>query len=185
MRIGIFGGCFNPPHNMHKDIGLNLIRRKYLDRVIYVPTGDEYQKAELIPAKERYHMLKIMTRNQPNLSVSDIEMKETLTYTYHTLDYFQKKYKEDEIYFICGSDNLDQITTWKNYQYILDHYKLLVVKRDCFQLNHSFKNVIEVDMPMSNISSTMIREKLKNKQLLENMDYEVIEYIKQKELYLE
>lgn len=185
MKIGIFGGCFNPPHNMHKDIGLNLIKKKYLDRVIYVPTGDQYQKVELIPAKERYHMLKIMTQDQPNLSVSDIEMKKTLTYTYQTLDYFQKKYKEDEIYFICGSDNLDQITTWKNYQYILDHYKLLVVKRNCLKLNHSFKNVVEVDMPMSNVSSTMIRDKLKNKQLLENMDYQVIEYIKQKELYLE
>ncbi len=52
MKIGIFGGCFNPPHNMHKDIGLNLIKKKYLDRVIYVPTGDQYQKEELIPAKE-------------------------------------------------------------------------------------------------------------------------------------
>ncbi len=183
MRIGIFGGCFNPPHNMHKDIGLNLIRGKYLDWVIYVPTGDQYQKEELIPAKERYHMLKIMTRDQPNLSVSDIEMKETLTYTYQTLDYFQKKYKEDEIYFICGSDNLDQITTWKNYQYILNHYKLLVIKRDCFQLNHTFKNVIEVDMPMSNISSTMIRDKLKSRKNCKYLDSQVKNYIKERKLY--
>lgn len=183
MKIGIFGGCFNPPHNMHKDIGLNLIKKKYLDWVIYVPTGDQYQKEELIPAKERYHMLKIMTRDQPNLSVSDIEMKETLTYTYQTLDYFQKKYKGDEIYFICGSDNLDQITTWKNYQYILDHYKLLVVKRDCLKLNYSFKNVVEVDMPISNISSTMIRDKLKSRKNCKYLDSQVKNYIKERKLY--
>ena len=44
MKIGIFGGSFNPPHNMHKNIALELIEHGYLDKVIYVPTGDSYEK---------------------------------------------------------------------------------------------------------------------------------------------
>ena len=44
MKIGIFGGSFNPPHNMHKNIALDLIKNKYLDKVIYVPTGNKYNK---------------------------------------------------------------------------------------------------------------------------------------------
>ena len=44
MKIGIFGGSFNPPHNMHENIALNLIANGYVDKVIYVPTGDNYNK---------------------------------------------------------------------------------------------------------------------------------------------
>lgn len=48
MKIGIFGGSFNPPHNMHQNIALNLIKLALLDRVIFVPTGDRYGKKELV-----------------------------------------------------------------------------------------------------------------------------------------
>jgi len=183
MKIGIFGGSFNPPHQMHKDIALNLIEKKYLDRVIYVPTGNCYQKKELIDAKDRYQMLKIMTGDHPNLFVSDYEIKNNLTYTYQTLDYFKEHFKGDSIYFICGSDNLDEITTWKNYQYILDNYKLLVIKRGCNQINSKFKNVLEVDIPTSKISSTMIRNELKKDKGGIYLDPKVSEYIQNHSLY--
>ena len=100
MKIGIFGGCFNPPHKMHKSIALELIMNHYLDKVIYVPTGNKYNKTSLIDAKHRYNMLKLMTDDNTTLDVSDYELKNTLTYTYQTLDYFKDKYKKDEIYFI-------------------------------------------------------------------------------------
>lgn len=184
MRIGIFGGCFNPPHNMHKDIAVNLINKGYLDKVIYVPTGNCYQKKDLIDAKDRYQMLKIMINNNPNLLVSNIEIKNNLTYTYQTLDYFQKKYKDDKICFICGSDNLNEITTWKNYKYILDNYKLLVIRRGSYNIKSKFKNVIIVDIPISNISSTMIRNSLKDNKNYCYLDQEVQKYIKNKKLYV-
>lgn len=183
MKIGIFGGCFNPPHNMHKDIARNLINQKYLDKVIYVPTGNCYKKENLIKAEDRYQMLKIMTEDDSNLLVDDIEMKSNLIYTYQTLDYFREKFKEDEIYFICGSDNLKQITTWKNYQYILDHYKLLVIKRGHNNILSKYKNVIEANIPSSKISSTMIRKKIKNNQVEKYLDNKVMDYIKMKGLY--
>lgn len=183
MKIGIFGGSFNPPHNMHKDIAVNLIHGGYLDQVIYVPTGNCYKKEGLIDAEDRYQMLKLMTSDYPNLLVSDVEMQEELMYTYETLDYFRELFSHDSIYFICGSDNLDQIATWKNYQYILDNYKLLVVKRETDKINTKYKNVILANIPISNISSTKIREELKKYEHVNYIDYKVKEYIKKNRLY--
>ena len=79
MKIGIFGGSFNPPHKMHKNIALNLIKNKYLDKVIYVPTGNKYNKKDLIDAMDRYNMLKIMIEGYKNLELSNYEIKNTLT----------------------------------------------------------------------------------------------------------
>ena len=140
MRIGLFGGSFNPPHKMHKFIAEQLIENNYVDKIIYIPTGNKYNKKELIEFKHRYNMLKIMVDDTKQLEVSDYEDKNTLTYTYQTLDYFKNKYKNDEIYFICGSDNIKQITTWKNYEYILENYKTIVIRRNDDNLEKNINN---------------------------------------------
>ncbi len=191
MKIGIFGGSFNPPHNMHKKIGLELIEKGYLDKVIYVPTGDKYQKKDLIDATKRYDMVKFMIEDSENLSVSDYEIQNKLTYTYQTLSYFNHLYSKDEIYFVCGSDNLLEFDTWNNYHYILDKYKILVMKRGEDKIEEivsKYPNVIEVNITMSDLSSTKIREWIKAERIEElgtKMDSSVIDYIKKKNLYRE
>lgn len=189
MRIGIFGGCFNPPHNMHKKIALELIEKNYLDKIIYVPTGDEYKKNDLIDAANRYEMLCLMTKDSSNLLVSDYEVKNKKSYTYQTLSYFKKKYNNDEIYFICGNDNLLNFNTWNNYQYILKCYKILVIRRIddlADEMIRNNKNVIKTDISISNLSSTEIRKLIKEKEynkLSTKLDFNVIEYIKNRKLY--
>lgn len=189
MKIGIFGGSFNPPHKMHKNIALNLIKNNYLDKVIYVPTGNKYNKEELIDSKHRYNMIKLMIKNYNNLELSDYELKNTLTYTYQTLNYFKKTYPNDEIYFICGSDNLKKITTWRNYEYILNNFKILIVKRNNDDINDilnsiNSKNIMIANIELDNVSSTYIRKNIKDKQkILNKIDKAVLEYIKEKNLY--
>ena len=189
MRIGIFGGCFNPPHNMHKKIGLELIEKGYADKIIYVPTGDKYQKNNLIPAKNRYEMLTLMTKDSKNLFVSDYEINDHLMCTYQTLSYFNKKYPQDEIYFICGSDNLLDFDTWNNYQYILEKYKILVIRRGDTKVDDILKNnknIIEVNISFSNLSSTEIRKLIKlhgTRKLSTKLDERVIKYIEENNLY--
>lgn len=189
MKIGIFGGSFNPPHNMHKKIGLELIEKGYLDKVIYVPTGDKSQKEDLMEAKKRYDMIKLMIEGNKELMVSDYEIKNKLTYTYQTLSHFRHLYPKDEIYFICGSDNLLEFDTWNNYQYILEKCKILVIQRgedDIEEIIEKYSNIIKTDITMSNLSSTKIRNLLranKIKELSTKMDSSVIEYIQQKKLY--
>lgn len=183
MRLGIFGGSFNPPHNMHKKIALDLINNDYLDKVIYVPTGDKYQKDGLVSAQDRYNMVKIMINESPNLLVSDYEITNELTYTYQTLDYFKKIYPNDDIYFICGSDNLKQIETWKNYEYILRNFKILVINRDDINIKSILKkynNIILTDIKENALSSTYIRNLLKDndENIIEYIDVKVLKYIK-------
>ncbi len=193
MKIGIFGGSFNPPHRMHKQIALYLVQAGYLDFVIFVPTGDCYTKNGLVDSKHRYLMVKLMIEGHPELCVSDYELKNTLTYTYQTLDYFKESYLDDEIYFICGSDNLKEFTTWKNYSYILDTYPILAILRkgdDVTKIKESLDrgNIILIDQIHDDISSTDIRrsfQKKKEKNVNLALDWKVENYIHSHRLYRE
>ena len=73
MKIGIFGGSFNPPHKMHKTIALTLIKKHYVDKVIFVPTGSKYKyKNNLLSDKVRLEMLELMCHDNNNLEVSGV-----------------------------------------------------------------------------------------------------------------
>lgn len=194
MRIGIFGGCFNPPHQMHKDISLNLIKKNYLDKVIYVPTGNFYKKDNLASDIDRYNMLKLMLKDTSNLEVSDYEFGK-LKYTYQTLTYFKNQYPNADIYFILGSDNLKELDSWKKYEYILSNFKILVIRRNNDNIdeiiNKYYKwkeNIITADISLNYISSTQIRNYLKESgtiNITSNMiDENVLEYIKSNKLYI-
>ena len=183
MRIGIFGGSFNPPHNKHIKIANDLINKNYVDKVIFVPTGNSYSKRELIDFNDRYNMLKLLETN--NITVSDISKEDK--YTYEVLDYFNNG--TDELFFICGIDNLENFNTWKRYEYILEKYKILVINRpgysfDIITENLNTRNIILTDIETENISSTMIREKLNNNEdVSEYVDSKVLKYVKDNKLY--
>ena len=192
MKVGVFGGSFNPPHKMHLNIGLELVNKQYVDKVIYVPTGSKYKyKNNLIPDKNRLEMLNILTDKYEQLSVDDYELKDEVVYTCETLAYFKELYPDDEIYFICGADNLSYIDKWKNGEEILNNYKIIAMKRkgeDIEELLKKFvvykNNIIVANVEQQDISSTDIRERLKeNKEVLDVLDKDVYEYIRKNELY--
>ena len=192
MKIGIFGGSFNPPHKMHKKIAIELIKKHYVDKVIFVPTGSKYKyKNNLLSDKVRLEMLELMCRDNNNLEVSNYELKEHVVYTYETLNYFKNKYKDDEIYFICGSDNLSYIDKWKKGEDILSNNKLLVIKRNTDDINtllEKYKDykdhIIVTDIKENEISSTKIREMIyNNKRAEEYLDDNVYSYIRENNLY--
>lgn len=177
MRIGIYGGSFNPPHIAHEQIGKQLLKKDYLDKVIYVPVGDSYEK-DLVAFKHRYAMLKCMIDN-PNIKISNYENNDKVVYTYQTLDYFKSLYPNDLIYFICGTDNINKINTWKNYKYILDYYNILVVKRNGELKNINHPAIIDVIFEVESISSTEVRNNLETNKI----DVRVKNYIKKHNLY--
>ena len=192
MKIGVFGGSFNPPHKMHLDIGVQLVNKQYVDNVVYVPTGSKYKyKNNLLPDKNRLEMLMILTKNYKNLDVNDYELKDEVVYTCETLAYFKEVYPNDDIYFVCGADNLSYIDKWKNGEEILKNYKILVMKRkgeDINELLIKFKeykhNIVVANIEQRDISSTEIREKLKkNEDVLDVLDKDVYEYIRNNKLY--
>ncbi len=191
MKIGIFGGSFNPPHKMHENIAQELTEKGLLDKIIFVPTGNQYQKKDLIDSSDRYQMLKIITNKNKNYEVSNYEMKNKLTYTYQTMKYFQKKYKKDQLYFILGADNLESILSWKNHQYLLKHYYFLVIDRgnQKERLQEAMKKYMDhimfAQMNENTLSSTRIREwlKQKNQNVLLELHPEVLKYIQTHKLY--
>ena len=193
MRIGIFGGAFNPPHLIHRQIGIDLVKNDYLDKVIFIPVGNLYNKPGLESDINRYNMVKILIKDYPYLEVSDSEFGK-LTYTYQTLDYYKEKYPNDEIYFICSSDNLREFDTWREYKYFLTNYKAIVSSRDGDNLEEivnekypEFKNnIILSKLKFKDISSTEIRNRLKESRLSDFsdlLDEEVYKYIIENNLY--
>ncbi len=192
MKIGVFGGSFNPPHKMHLEIGVQLVNKQYVDNVVYVPTGSKYKyKNNLLSDKNRLEMLEILTKNYGSLSVNDYELKEEVVYTCETLSYFKELYPSDDIYFVCGADNLSYIDKWKNGEDILKNYKILVMKRkgeDIDELLKKFEeyknNIVVADIEQRDISSTDIRDRLKkNENVLDVLDKDVYEYIRRNKLY--
>lgn len=192
MKIGIFGGSFNPPHNMHINIGKYLLDNHYLDKIVYVPTGIKYEyKDNLESNKHRYNMLELATKGYDNITISKYELNNKIIHTYETLAYFQNEYPNDEIYFVCGADNLDYIDSWQKSTYILKNYKILVVNRENYDLKNILnkykeykENIIVCDIPLNKISSTGIREKIKRGESIKDLVRPTVEkYIKDNNLY--
>lgn len=192
MRIGILGGSFNPPHKMHLNMGLELLNKNYVDKIIYVPTGSKYKyKNNLVADHHRFKMLEMMIKDNDKLDVSDYELKDEVVYTCDTLKYFQEKYPNDEIYFVCGADNLSYVDEWKNGIYLLENYKFLVIKRYTDDIEEILKrffkykdNIIVSDVEPDSLSSTEIRNKIKSGEgVFELLDKEVYEYILDNKLY--
>ncbi len=195
MKIGIFGGSFNPPHNMHINIGEELIKQSYLDKIIFVPTGIKYKyKSNLSPNENRFDMLKILTQKNKNFSVSNYEFNDNVVYTCETLDYFKNKYLKDEIFFICGADNLSYIDKWKNGEEILKNYKIIVIARNTDNLESILKkyskytdNILVARIPPYDLSSTEIRKLVSDGEyhLLDKyLDCDIIDYIIENNLYM-
>jgi len=192
MKIGIFGGCFNPPHKMHIEIATNLIKQGILDKVIFVPTGNNYTKAELVDIEYRIAILNLVI-DKNNMEVSNISRDLNYSYTFEVLDYFKSKYKDTEIYFICGTDNLKEFNGWRNYEYILANYKLLVVARNGDNVDKLIQeyaqyadNIYVANMEENLVSSTLIRKSLRednDEYVQKHLDRQVIEYIENKGLY--
>lgn len=192
MRIGIFGGSFNPPHLRHQEMIEYLLKNNYVDKLIIVPTGKMYEyKNNLIDNKYRYEMLQIISKNYKNVIVSDYEFKDEVVHSFDTLSYYSKIYPDDEICFICGTDNLSYMDKWYRGLELLKKYTIIAINRnqDNFEamLNKYqvlYKKIIKCDLIESSISSTTIREKIANNESTTGLlNPDVALYIKENGLY--
>lgn len=135
-------------------------------------------------------MLKLALKNNNNLLISDYEINEK-HYTFETLHYFKKLYSKDEIYFICGSDNYKDIVTWKNYKYVLENFKIIVILRNDLQkdlenLYEKINKTVYFIEFKSSISSTQIRDRIikkESKNIERYLNKDVFKYINENNLY--
>ena len=196
-QIVIFGGSFNPPLNSHFSIAQDLLNEyKEINKVIFVPVNSKYEKPGLINNEDRYNMLKLVCDKNKKFDVSRVEIdSERPLYTIETLNYFDKKYPNNEILFLMGSDNLKEFPTWNGADKICEKYKSYVFKRD----DDNIKNIIEKDKFLSknknsfvvvsnnilnNFSSTYARKIIKEDKSIRYLaPDEVVNYIEKHKLY--
>ncbi|MBU3062877.1 nicotinate-nucleotide adenylyltransferase [Nocardia sp. NEAU-G5] len=137
-KLGVMGGTFDPVHHGHLVAASEVAHRFDLDEVIFVPTGEPWQKAgkQVSPAEDRYLMTVIATASNPRFSVSrvDIDRGKT-TYTVDTLRDLQAQHPDAELYFITGADALSNILTWQDWAELFELAKFVGVSRPGYDLN--------------------------------------------------
>lgn len=193
MKKGFFGGTFDPIHNGHIAIAYEALNKLNLDKVLFIPAGNPPHKInrEVTDAKSRYDMVKKAIENEPSFQIDDFEVyKIGMSYTFETLQYLNLKEKHTKWYFITGVDCLFDIETWKKVNIILELSQLVVFNRPGYSLENIMKqkaiieekygtNIIFLNILAMDISSTDIREKIKNgedtSKLIPRGAYEIIE----------
>lgn len=136
-RVGIMGGTFDPIHNGHLVAGSEVAELFDLDVVVFVPTGQPWQKKDraVSPAEDRYLMTVIATASNPRFLVSRADIdRGGDTYTVDTLADMRSLYPEAELFFITGADALQKIVTWRDWESMFDLAHFVGVTRPGYEL---------------------------------------------------
>ncbi|TRX37979.1 nicotinate-nucleotide adenylyltransferase [Flavobacterium sp. ZT3R18] len=191
MKTGLYFGTFNPIHVGHLIIANHMAEHSDLDQVwmVVTPHNPLKKKNTLLDDYHRLQMVYLATEDFPKIKPSDIEFKLAQpNYTVNTLVHLQEKYPDHEFSLIMGEDNLKSFHKWKNYEAILEHHDIYVYPRISTEIeNLDLKNhpkIHLIDAPVVEISSTFIRENVKNgKNVQPLLPLKVWEYIDHNNFY--
>ncbi len=200
IKIGLFGGTFDPIHNGHIGLAENIIVQKLLDKIIFIPAARPPHKPEMPVTRfsHRAGMVKLAIEGKSYFEMSEIEEKRLPrpSYTYDTAEWFSSNYPDDSFYLIIGEDSLAQIHTWHKAKELIGGYGIITYPRpnenitleklkiywDSETAERLFKTVLP--LPVYDISSTKIRELIKRKEELKlPMPTLVCKYIENHSLY--
>lgn len=198
MKIGLFGGTFDPIHMGHVDMIRQVCEHMPLDKVIFIPAYIPPHKNKTItPYHHRMAMAKLALQHDSMFEISDYESKTSKpSYTFYTLSYFKENYPNDEFFYIMGADSFNNIESWYKWNELLGLSNFIIIDRKDYPLAISKTTQIELDkspytvyhLPLKTIpiSSTLIRQQLKDRKLMPNtLEDEVYSYILENNLYLE
>ena len=169
-RLGVMGGTFDPIHHGHLVAASEVASRFRLDEVVFVPTGQPWQKVDrdVSAAEDRYLMTVIATASNPRFSVSRVDVdREGPTYTVDTLrDIREERGGDVDLYFITGADALTQILTWRNSDQLFDLAHFVGCTRPGVELDTTVidqlprDRVTVMEIPALAISSTACRKRV-------------------------
>lgn len=170
-RIGVMGGTFDPIHHGHLVAASEVQSWFDLDEVVFVPTGQPWQKADrdVSPAEDRYLMTVIATAANPRFRVSRVDIdREGLTFTIDTLRELSRTYPGDDLYFITGADAMAAILTWRDHAELFDLAHFVGCTRPGHEMDESTleglpkERVTLVEIPALAISSTDCRARVRS-----------------------
>lgn len=171
MKVGLFFGSFNPIHTGHLIIANAILEMADLDQVWFVvsPQNPFKKKSNLEHEFDRLDMVRAAIADNPSMQASDVEFHMPKpSYTADTLAYLVAKFPSYHFKLIVGEDNLAGFRKWKNADFILDNYQLLVYPRpNVKKLNPELithPNIVFMEAPMVDISATFVRTLIKNRR---------------------
>ncbi len=183
--IGILGGTFDPPHLGHLIIAEEVRVALKLDEIWFIPSQEPPHKEKaFIGASHRVEMVKRAISSNPSFKLNTVEISRSgKSYTFETMKQLKKENPDAEFHFIIGADMVEYLPNWNHINDLFDMVKFVGVKRQGYKMNTRYP-IIEVDIPLIEISSTNIKERLNNNMPVKYMVPEVVEhYIKEKQLY--
>lgn len=138
MKIGIFGGGFNPPHMGHISCLTSVQKKAGLDKIFVIPTFQSPLKTQVDgpTPEQRLEMVKLALQGfGQQFIVDDIEIKrQGISYTIDTIKEYRKNYSADDLYLIIGADHLEIFSSWKDYKVILAECNIIVATRPGFDI---------------------------------------------------
>jgi nicotinate-nucleotide adenylyltransferase len=166
MNIGLYFGSFNPIHNGHLIIANYILQNTGLDQVWFVisPQNPLKKSGTLLNEYHRLYLVQVSIDEEPMLKASDIEFRlPRPSFTIDTLTFLSEKFPSHIFSVIMGSDSFGNIAAWKNYQQLINNYKIIVYVRPGFPVENNFDgaSVTVLNAPMLEISSTYIRKIVK------------------------
>lgn len=199
MKTGIFGGAFNPVHNGHLTLAKSYYDSLKLDKVLFVPTAVPPHKTSenLASCEDRINMTRLAVEDMCGFEVSDIEFRrQGKSYTYDTLLEIKKLYPQSELYLIIGADQFLSFHKWYRYKDVLSMVTICTSAREDGRERQAMLDYASgipemqggyyiADYPVIQLSSSEIRERLKNGESISSFVPEkVFKYICEKGLYI-
>lgn len=188
-RLGIMGGTFDPIHHGHLVAASEVAAEFDLDEVVFVPTGQPWQKSDkqVSPAEHRYLMTVVATASNPRFTVSRVDIdRPGNTYTVDTLRDIRARRPDSELFFITGADALGQILTWKDVEELWDLAHFVGVTRPGYQLEDYglSEDISLMEIPAMAISSTDCRRRVeRGRPVWYLVPDGVVQYINKHHLY--
>lgn len=193
MRIGIYGGSFNPIHKGHSQLAASIVEQGLVDELwlLVSPLNPLKQDAtsDIAEYEHRLKMAELATQALKGVKVSDFERHLPLpSYTITTLGELQKSYPEHEFVLVIGADNWERFPRWYHADEIIERYQILIYRRPGCEIDESSlpSSVKVVDTPLFDVSSTQIRQSVQRGRMMRKwLDERVARYIRRNGLYRE
>jgi nicotinate-nucleotide adenylyltransferase len=186
VRLGIFGGSFDPPHVGHLLVAADALDVLTLDRVIFVPAAVQPLKAGQATAtpEQRLAMLRLLVGDDPRFAVDSIEIeRDGLSYTVDTLAAFARRHPQAERFFLVGTDVLASFERWREPERVLQLATVAVMRREG-ETGPVPDGAIRVETRRVDVSSTEIRDRVRRGRTIRGFVPEAVEaYIASQRLY--
>lgn len=185
-KVGIFGGTFDPPHFGHLLMANEVLHSLNLTEIWFMPNQipPHKQNEKICDSYHRVNMLKLAVKGNEFFRIETIELERPgPSYTYDTIRLLKQRYSQVEFYFIIGADMIEYLPKWYKIEQLQNCIQFVGVKRTGYSIRSPF-SILEVNVPQFDVSSTMIRKRLKEGKTVHYLLPEsVIQYIKENHLY--